>query len=447
MSPRIERPETRYTRSGPYHVAYQTLGSGGIDLVFVPWFWTHVEVQWEEPLIERFLRRLASFSRLILFDKRGAGLSDPVPMTSPPALEEWMDDLRAVLDAAESRSAAIVAHSGGGLMSMLFAATYPERVSHLAILEGYARLLRGADYPIGAPRAWLDSLERVVSGSWGTGSTLPPSAPTLVAQPSVIEWFGRYERMAASPGSALAMLKMISSVDVRAILPQIQAPTLLLHRTANPIIPIAHGRYLAEHLPNARLVELPGSDHAFFSGDTASLLDRIQDFTTGRTGPLSSERLLATVLFLDIVESTSRAARLGDASWREVLDQHDAVIVRLVAQHLGHVVKHTGDGVMARFDGPTRAVLCGTALRQALRAVGIDVRVGLHTGEIILRGDDIAGIAVHLAARVQGSASPGEVLVSSTVRDLVLGSGIQFEDRGIHTLKGIPDAVRLFAVQ
>ncbi len=442
----IDVPETRYAKSGSVNIAYQVVGDGPLDLVHVPPFVSNLELQWEDPTERRYFERLASFSRLIMFDKRGTGLSDRVAIAT---LEERMDDLRAVMDAAGSQRAVIFGSSEGGALSVLFAATYPERVSALVLYGAYARIAWAPDYPDGVPEeAWDDQLPQAEE-SWGRGDGSSPFvialAPKIANDPVYQKAHGRWERLSASPGAAVAILRMIRDLDVRHLLPAIQVPTLVLHRTADPTH-AAGSRYLGARIGGAKVVELPGDEYFPHLGDQDAILDEIEEFVTGIRPVHVPDRALATVLFTDIVSSTQRAAALGDGEWTRILDHHDDLVAREVDRHRGHTIKTTGDGMLATFDGPARAVRCAQAVCTAVRPLGIEVRAGLHTGEIELRGSDIGGIAVHIGARVSALAAPGEVLVSSTVKDLVAGSGISFADRGIHTLKGVPDEWRLFAV-
>jgi class 3 adenylate cyclase len=439
-------PETRYASAGDTHLAYQLVGSGPVDVVFVPDWFNHVEAQWEDPLSERFLRRLASFSRLILFDKRGTGLSDPVPLSHLPTVEEWMDDLRIVLDAAGSQSTALVCVSGGTFLGLLFAATYPGRVAALVIIDGTACIPRGEDYPAGVrpeilawARGWIEEV-------WGTGRTIEVIAPSLANDVAFCQWRARYERLSASPGTTNKMLEWLLTLDVRQVLATVTAPTLVIHRAKDQWMRVDHGRYLAEHINGARYVELDGADHLWLGEDRERILEEVQDFLTGVRPPPEPERVLTTVLFTDIAGSTERAASLGDEQWRLLLDRHDSLLRRQIDRARGQQIKLTGDGVLARFDGPARAIRCAQAMIEATRALGIEVRAGLHTGECELRGEDLAGLAVHIAARIGSLAGPGEVLVSGTVVDLVAGSAIEFEDRGEHELKGVPGRWRLLAV-
>jgi class 3 adenylate cyclase/pimeloyl-ACP methyl ester carboxylesterase len=438
-------PQTRYTRSGDLHIAYQVVGDGPIDLVYVPSWISQIEHNWDEPRVARYFRRLASFSRLIMFDRRGSGLSDPVP--NAPTLEEQMDDVVAVMDAAGSERAAVFALLEGGAMALLFAATHPERTTALALYEAQPRMSWAPDYDW-ALRA-EDRGEYVRQGveGWGDGSQLAALSPN--ADPRLREWYAKLQRLAASPGMAAKLMWMNGEVDVRAVLPSIQAPTLVLHRPADKFIDIRHSRYLVDHIPGARLVELPGDETLGFGSGSGieAELDEIEEFFTGMRHAPDPDRILATVMFADIVDSTRHAAEMGDRRWRDLLESLAEAVGRELQRFRGRAVKTMGDGFLATFDGPARAIRCATAVREmAEERFGIEVRTGLHTGEIEVIGDDVGGIAVHIGARVGGLARGGEVLVSGTVKDLVVGSGIAFEDRGEQELKGVPGEWRLWAV-
>jgi pimeloyl-ACP methyl ester carboxylesterase len=443
----MEPPVTRYAESGDVLVAYQELGEGEVDLVYCAEFWHSIEAQWMEPRFEAFLRRLASFTRLICFDQRGTGLSDPVPSSELPTLEQWMDDVRAVMDSADSKRAALLGSGGGGLMSMLFAATYPERTSALVLLNSFARLTRAPDYSWGtAPDYEKEFVEKMRTG-WGQGVFADVVAPSVANEPGFREWWARYERLGTRAGAIVPIRQMLQDVDVRRVLSSIQVPTLILSRTGNRLVDVGHARYLAEHIPGARYVELPGEDHLPFTGDAEAILEEIEEFLTGFRHGGEPDRVLATVLFTDIVASTERAAELGDRHWRDLLDRHDEAIRRVLARFRGREIDTAGDGFLATFDGPGRAVRAAQAILQAVGGIGLEVRAGLHTGEVELAGSDVRGIAVHIGARVSAEAGPGEVLVSSTVKDLVAGSGIEFEDRGAHGLKGVPGEWHLYAAK
>ena len=443
----VQEPETHYTRGKEGHVAYQVVGDGPLDVVFIPWWASNVDAMWEEPSLARFLRRLATFSRLLCFDKRGTGVSDTVPLAALPTLEDWTDDVRTVMQAAGSKRAALLGHGHGGQMAMLFAATYPEQTSALILADCCARHLRDVDYPWGVPTDRIPlALERVEE-LWGTGGNLDFIAPSVAHDERFRRWYSRYERLAVGPRAAAAIHAWHSEIDLRGVLSGIRVPTLVLHRAGDRFLRVGHGRYLAEHIQAAKYVELPGEDHLFHVGDTEAMLGEIEEFLTGARSSPEADRVLATVLFTDIVGSTERAAALGDAGWRDLLAAHHEMVRRELEQHRGREIDTSGDGFLATFDGPARAVRCACAIGHAVRRLGIDVRAGLHTGEVECIGERVAGIAVHTAARVAALAGPGEVLVSSTVKDLVAGSGLRFAERGTHALKGVPDEWRLFAVE
>jgi class 3 adenylate cyclase len=445
-------PETRYARSGDVSIAYQVTGDGPFDVVHVPGFVSNVEVSWQVPLIAAFNRHLASFCRLIRFDKRGTGMSDRV--TGVPTLETRMDDVRAVMDAAASERAALLGASEGGSMSILFAATYPERTWALVLSGAYARERWSPDYPWGTPdeehRHDTEELER----TFGTRERAAAFVTTIA--PSADEENQRalatLSRQSASPGAAAALNRMNREIDVRHALRAIQIPTLVLNRTEEDPFFVHGSRYLAEHIPGARHVEIPGADHAIYSGDTERIMEEIERFLTEAWEErawqdVEPDRVLATVLFTDIVDSTAKAAELGDARWRELLDAHHALIRRLLVRFRGRELDTAGDGFFASFDGPARAIRCASAITESVRELGLEVRAGLHTGECERMNGKVGGIAVHIGARVAAEAAPGEVVVSSTVKDLVAGSGIEFRERGAVELKGVPGEWRLFAVE
>ncbi|MGH2795170.1 MAG: adenylate/guanylate cyclase domain-containing protein, partial [Actinomycetota bacterium] len=401
---------------------------------------------WEWLEIAGFLERLASFSRLIIFDKRGTGLSDPVPVSTPATIEQRMDDVRAVMDAAGSERAALLGLSEGGPMSMVFAATYPERTTALILTGTFARATSAPDYDIGVPREFVEPAIDEIIDSWGEGLILQLAAPSMDT-PANRKELGRYERSAASPGMVRALMRLNLDIDVRPILSTINVPTLVLHREGDRMTPVEMGRYLAEHIPGAKMVALSGVDHVPWAGDVDRFVDEIQEFLTGSRVEARPDRVLATVMFNDIVSSTERAAEMGDRAWKKVLDRFYETAGRQVERFGGRLVQTTGDGVLATFDGPARGVRSATAIREAVRPLGIEIRAGLHTGECELRGSNIGGIAVHIGARVSAKAGAGEVLVSRTVRDLVVGSGLEFGDRGEHELKGVPGTWQLFSVE
>jgi class 3 adenylate cyclase len=438
-------PEVRYARRGDDHIAYQVLGDGPLDIVEISIWFSHVDGRWEIPEFAHYLRRLASFARLIVFDRRGSGASDP-PSEGTLTWEAWADDVRAVMDAAGSDQAALLAVADGGPLAITFAATYPERTSALVLANTSARFTKIDGYELGFLPEAVDDFVSTIERSWGTGDFLELLAPQAADDEKLRASLGRYQRLSSGPRIAAAMARIAAGMDTRHALPTVGVPTLVLHRAGLEFVGAEHGRYLAEHIPGARYVELQGSEGPVFLGDTDRLLDEVEEFLTGVRRGADPDRVLATVLFTDIVDSTARASALGDRRWREVLDEHDRIAAGRVEEHRGRLVKSTGDGLLATFDGPARAVSCARALRDALRALDLEVRAGLHTGEIEVRGDDIGGIGVHIAARVAAEAHRGEVMVSRTVTDLVVGSGIEFADRGTHRLKGVPGDWQLFAV-
>jgi class 3 adenylate cyclase len=407
---------------------------------------TNLDAMWEEPSLAHFFHRLSGIGRVICFDKRGTGVSDPVPLAALPTLEEWMDDARIVLDAVDSREVAVIGDTDGGPMAMLLAATHPDRVRALVLLNSFARWRRAPDYPIGMPDRTCDELVRRYERYWGQDpGMLGLTAPSLAGDARWGEWFTRYQRLSMPPGAATRMYQWVTRLDVRAVLPTLSAPTLVLHRRDNQHYRLPYGEYLAEHIPGARLIVLPGGDcYPFYTEASDDVLDEVEEFLTGARQQLPTQRELSTVMFTDIVGSTDLAARLGDARWLELRSAHDEVVRRHLAAFRGREVTTTGDGFLATFDGPARAVHCAVRIRDSVRSLGLAIRAGLHTGEIELLEGDIGGIAVHLAARILAQADPSEVLVSSTLTDLVVGSGIGFDDRGRHSLKGVPGQWRLF---
>ena len=432
--------ETRYAKSGDVHIAYQVLGEGPPDIVHVPGWATHLELAWSFPSYAHLLKRLASFSRLIVLDKRGTGLSDPV--TTTPTLEERMDDLSAVMDAAGSQRAVLFGECEGAPQAILFAATHPGRTESLVLYGAMPCVREDSDSP-----RWIDAnrdLEEAVA-NWGQGKTVDVFAPSTAGSERVRRSMAAYERASASPGMACALLESLREIDVTSAAQSIQVPTLVLHRR-DDIVPIESARRLAALIPGARFVELEGSDHSLPIGDTEPVVAEIEEFVTGVRRRPEPTRALLTVLFTDIVSSTEQAAATGDQRWTTLLDHHDRVAATQVERFGGRVVKTTGDGLMATFDGPARGIRCADAITRNVRALGLDVRAGVHTGEVERRGEDISGLGVVIARRICDSAGSGEVLASRTVKDLVIGSGITFTDRGEHALKGVPDSWQLFAV-
>lgn len=437
------QPKTRYARSGDVHIAYQVVGEGPLTIVWVPTWISNLEILWEEPLVVRFFERLASFSRLVIYDRRGTGLSDPVGCA--PTLEDQMDDIHAVMDAARVDRAGLLAITEGGPLAAMFAASFPERAGALVLYGAMSSLVAVEDVPWAYTPEQRELLFQEMAAAWGEGARLPDLAPSLADDPAFRRWFGRLERFAASPGTVVEMMRITSEIDIRAVLPTIRVPTLVLHRTEDQLIDPRHSRYLAERIPGARLVELPGRDSIPVAGDSDAILDEVEEFLTGVRRGREPDRVLATVMFTDIVDSTTHAARLGDHRWRDLLESHHAVVRQELDRFRGREVKTTGDGFLATFDGPARAIRAAAAIREGVRRLGIEIRAGLHTGEVEMIGEDVGGLAVHIGARVGALAGGGEVLVSSTVRDLVVGSGIAFADRGVQQLKGVPGEWRLFA--
>ena len=437
-------PVARYARSGDVHIAYIVEGDGPVDLVWIPPWISQVEYLWAEPSMAAVMDRLTSFARVITFDRRGSGLSDP--LQGAPTLEEQMDDVLAVLDAAGSKEAAIAATLEGGPMAAVFAATHPDRVSALIMYSTFARAVWAPDYTFAWPAAERKAKMDASVQRWGEGLVAGSVAGSRMHDPRFMEWAGRLERLAASPGTIARIFDLIGEFDVREVLPSIRVPTLVMHRREDTFIKVEHSRYIAEHIPGARYVELEGPDNMFATGDTEAILGEVEEFLTGTRHEREPDRMLATVMFTDIVGSTRRAADLGDRHWRDLLERHDQLFRRALERHRGREVKRTGDGFLATFDGPARAIRCAASITEAVEALGLELRAGLHTGELEVMSDDLGGLAVHIAARVMALADAGEVLVSGTVKDLVVGSGIDFEDRGTHELRGVPGDWRLFRV-
>ena len=435
------QPATQYAKSGDIHIAYQAFGDGPINLVLVPGFVSNVESYWDQPDLARFLRRLGGYARVVTFDKRGTGMSDRV--AELPGLDQRMDDLRAVMDAAGMEQAALLGISEGAPLCVLFAATYPDRCRALALYGSFSRF----SYWFPTEEA-LMAFFAYVEQAWGTGGSVQRFAPSRANDASFQGWWGRNERLGASPAAVIVLMRMNAQIDIRGILPAVHVPTLVIHRTGDRTVNVEGGRDMAARIPGARLVELPGVDHIFYVGENADQIsDAIEEFLTGSRAPVAPDRVLATVLFTDIVSSTEMAAALGDRRWRDLMDRHHDTIRRNLARFRGHEVKTTGDGFLATFDGPARAVRCACAIAEDIRALGIEVRAGLHTGECEMIGDDVGGIAVHIGARVAALAGASEVLVSGTLKDLVAGSGLRFADRGAHSLKGIPGEWRIFVAE
>jgi len=438
-------PTTKYAKSGDVHIAYQVVGDGAQNLVLVPGWVSHIEYAWEDPSLSHFLRRLASFSRLILLDRRGTGLSDRV--NELPSLEQRMDDVRAVMDAAGVERAALFGLSEGGPMCLTFAATYPHRTSALILYGTFARMLRAPDYPIGVPAELLGKFLEFVEQSWGTGSmSADYFAPSMARDEAFRQSWARFERLAVSPAGIKALLRITQDTDARHALSTIRVPTLIIHRVGDHVVRVENARYIAERIQGAKYVELPGPDHFPFVGDTDAILDEVEEFMTGARRGQEPDRVLATVMLTDMVGATERAVALGDRRWRDLLDRHHAVVREQLSRFRGREIDTAGDGFLAAFDGPARAVRCAGAIVREMRHLGLEIRAGLHTGECELLDDKLSGVAVHTGARVASLAVAGEVLVSGTVKDLVAGSRLTFEDRGVHTLKGLPGEWHLYAV-
>lgn len=436
-------PQTRYARAGDIHIAYQVVGDGPIDLVYVPPQLQQVEHLWNEPHVAAFFERLTRFARLILFDRRGTGLSDPI--TAATTIEDQMEDLNAVLDAVGSERAALLAQAEGAPMAILYAATHPQRTRALILYAGMARMTAAPGYEWPGTVAEREARIAEIFEHWGQGRRFALLAPSHADDVAMRRWFAKLERLAASPGTLRLLFDIGGQTDVRDVLPSIQAPTLLLHRRDDQVIDVRHSRYLARHIPGARYVELDGNDNLLVVGDSERILAEIETFLTGAHTPPEPDRVLATVMFTDIVGSTATAARLGDRAWRALLARHDQISRAQVERFRGRPVKSLGDGWLATFDGPARAIRCALMLRDALGELGVALRAGLHTGECEAIGDDLGGLAVHIGARIGALAAPREVLVSNTLKDLVVGSGIEFADRGEHALKGVPGTWRLWA--
>ncbi len=438
-------PETKFTKSGDVNIAYQVVGHGPLDIVLVPGWISNIEFAWQSRAFAHMCERLSSFARLILFDKRGTGLSDRD--VGFPTLEQRMDDVRAVMEAVGSERAALFGHSEGGNMSVLFAATYPARTAALILFGTFARRLWAPDYPWGptpeARAAWINSFER----EWREGMDVTRFAPSRAHDRAFSQWYTSYNRNSASPGTAKMLGELNSQIDVRAVLSAVRVPTLVLHRANDQHVKVEEGRYLGRLLPNAKFVELPGSDHTLFATEADDFVDEIEEFLTGVRHHSEEQRVLETLLFTDIVGSTDLAVKLGDQPWQDLLARHNALVREQLAIHRGREVSYTGDGFLAAFDGPARAIKCAKAIKDALSGLGLEIRVGIHTGECEKRGDELSGIALHIAARILEEARDREILVSNTVKDLVVGSGIGFDAHRDVALKGVPGTWQLFPIE
>ena len=441
-------PPTQYARNGSIHLAYQVLGEGPPNLVVVssgPG--SHMDHQWGDPHAVRWLRRTGSFCRLVMYDNRGVGLSDPVPTDAVPTMDEQVDDVRVIMDTTNCDRAVIVGHIGGAAPAIVFAASHPERVEKLILMNGYARLRRADDYPYGVDQEQIDMIANTILAGWGTGMDLPITDPSMVGDEDFTAWYAQMERLAASPGTAVAMARQWFETDVRSVLPTITVPTLVIGRANNALYTPDISRYLADNIAGAKYVEFPGSDLHFFTESADAVLDTIQEFVTGAPPPPSFDRFLGTVLFVDIVGSTKLAVELGDARFRALLEEFHDLIKRQLERHGGRLIDTAGDGALALFDSPARAIACAESARDGVRALGIEIRAGVHTGEMERgSGGEVRGIAVHIGARVAALAGPNQVYVSRTIRDLMAGAAIRFESAGVHTLKGVPGRWEIYAV-
>ena len=438
--------ETKYVRSGQIHIAYQVTGDGPIDVIYVPGWVSHVELAWEEPLLARFLARLASFSRLITFDKRGTGLSDRVPLDDLPTMGERMDDLKAVMDAVGSKKAAVIGFSEGGNLSALFAATYPERVTALVMFGTFAKRIWSPDYPWAPTPEQRERDYDLVENNWGREMDIAHYVPSKMNDPEFIQRLTTYFRRSASPSAAVALLRMNTQIDIRRVLPYIHAPTMVMHRTGDRDVNVEEGKWIAERIPNATFVELPGEDHMPWVGDQDSILDAIEEFLTGVPPTGDFDRVLTTVLFTDIVGSTELIVEMGDEAWRRILTDHNRVVREKLRQFKGQEIDTTGDGFLIAFDAPARALSCAQNIIASTQAMGLELRIGIHTGEVHKVGADMTGIAVHIAARILDKAESGEIYVSESTKCLVPDSSFHFVEKGNFKLKGVPEEKRLYTV-
>ena len=441
-------PDTEYVKTPGGYVAYQVFGNGPIDILFISSWTSNLDVMWEFPSVKRYLNQLASFARVICFDKRGTGVSDPIPLASIPTLEEWMDDAREVLDAVGAEKVKIIGDGEGGFMANLFAATYSNRVTGLVLINSVPRWMRDDDYPIGYPTSAAQKILKQCEQYWGTGMILLLTAPGSAKDPEFFRMFARYERLCIPPGAALDYYQWVMSLDVRSVLPSITCPVLILYRESNNHYRLTYGKYLNEHIENSELVVLPGADcHPFFAGDIDSILVELEKFLSVDQVIRQPSRELVTIMFTDIVDSTRQAAILGDHEWIEKLDVHHTTIRKALTQFRGKEIETSGDGFLATFDGPARAIQCAKSIQSAMGKIGFRLRVGLHTGEIEYKNQHPHGIALHIAARIMSSADGDEIYTSRTVKDLVIGSEVEFADKGQFDLKGIPDKWQLFSVK
>ena len=445
-SPSSPAPETRYVDSDGVGIAYQMVGGGPLDIVMVPGFASHLEHAWEHPKLAHYYHRLSSFARLTLLDKRGTGLSDRVSPNELPGIEQRKDDLKAVMDAARVERASLVAHSDGGPLAMLFAATYPQRVDHLVLINTYARRVSSFDHePALSPEAYA-GFARELAENWGQPIAAELLAPDSARDPEFTTWWAAALRQSMSPSAARAMVAMNAAIDVRAALPAIHVPTLVIHRTGDGATPVSGGRFIAESIPDARFLEVPGNDHFPWLGDAETILTAIEEFVTGERSGAMPNQVLATMLFTDIVSSTQRAAELGDRDWTALLKTHDGIVKSEVSRHGGRTVRHTGDGTLSVFEGPARAARSWRSISRRVNEIGLHIRGGLHTSEIEMTDDELSGLGVHIAARLMDLAAPDELIVSSVVRDLSVGSGLEFTERGRFPLKGVPGDWQVYGI-
>lgn len=443
----VEVPETRYARSGDLHIAYQVTGRGPREILFPTTLWSPLDLLWEDPLAARGLRRLASMGRLIACDLRGWGSSDAVGLETLPALQAWMDDLRIVMDEAGSEQAVLIGAGEIGLVAILFAATYPDRVSALVLINGFARFRRAPDQPWGMPPDVAERYLRLYLETTGRGPVADLLAPSRATEPGFRRWLAKCERLSAGPQTHFRIYSLFQASDVTVALPSIRAPTLVLHTTGNRHVRGGHAELLAQRIPQATRVELAGADHVWFAGNVEALFDHIEAFLTGARAQPTGARVLTTVLFTDVIGSTERAAQLGDRAWTALLQAHDELVRGQVEAFRGKLIKTTGDGTLAMFDGPARAIHCAAGIRDAVKTLDLSVRAGLHTGEVELRAGDVAGLAVHIGARITSLADADEILVSASVPPLVAGSGIRFREHGRHVLRGVPGEWNVLAVE
>jgi class 3 adenylate cyclase len=440
-------PTTGYALLDGQRIAYQVIGEGPLDLVMAPSWLSAFDIEWEQPMIRQFLQRIGSFVRVIRFDRRGSGASDPLREDVLPIWETFAEDIACVMDAVDAEDAFLIADGDSGPLGILFAATHPDRLRGLILFHTTARFLAADDYPIGLPPEFVEAISAEMTDDWGSGERLAMYVPSRAGDKDLERWMGRLMRATTTPSSVMKYMDGVITADVREILATVETPALVLHPTESSLLTIEHGHFLADHLPNSRLVELSGPGDVYPAFALADqVVTAIREFVTGAPSPMPAERALATVLFTDIVESTDRAGRMGDRRWRELLDLHDETARRDIASHSGELVKNTGDGILATFDGPGRAISFASSFRSDLGGLGLPIRTGIHTGEIERRGHDIGGIAVHIGARIMAAAETGEILVSRTVKDLVIGSPIDFEDRGMHALKGVEGEWQLYSV-